>query len=448
MFKLGKKDILNGNILEQLLLFFFPIFVGYLIQQIYTFADSIILGHLLGTNALASIGGSNNSIMTIITNMISGISAAIMVMIGQYYGSGDRDGVYNVIKSSIFSCVLIGGILSVTLFFSAPLLLTLLQEPLETYSDSLIYLRLYGLSLIPLLIYNTGLSLLRGLGQSQRPIHFILFVAIIKIALDLLLAGSFNLGVLGIGLATFISYLLSALLILYIMATEDDIYSFDIRDFGYSEEVKSLIIIALPFVIQTVMFALPSTLIQAKINSYGKDVVAGYYAYCNADSLFWCFDNAVATSIITLVSQNYGNKRYDRVVKIMRVSLLFYLFGALGFGLFFHLFSKQAIMLFSGDTNVIEIGRRMLSQDSKLYWLYTFGEVIGSSYKAQGKAKQMMYIGLVTVSLSRTLYTLFYPANHYLRTVLVFPLSWLLTSIAYLAYYVYKNYVATGDNNY
>jgi len=439
-------DILNGNISKQLLLFFFPVFAGYIIQQTYSFADSIILGKLVSKQALAAVGGSPNAIITIITNLISGISSAIMVRIALNYGKGAFDKVNDVIKSAIFLCVILAGSLTIVLFFSAKYLLILMQAPLDTYDLSLIYLKIYSLCLIPLFIYNVGLSMMRGLGDSRKPIYLIILTAIVKIGFDLLFVGTFSLGVIGVAIATIISHSISALAIMLILHFSTDVIHHSIKDFGYDkEELQNIIKIGIPFSIQSMAFAIPNTLIQAKINSFGTDAVAAYYTFSNADSLFWCFNNALGIASTTMISQNYGNKNYKRVKSIFLYSILYEALGCILFGVFFHFFAHEVIGMFSSDPTVIEMGKIMILITSRLYLLYVMAEAVNSFCKAVGKAKAPMFIAMVTILLTRILYLLFIPQKTFIYPIFSFPITWAFTSISYSVYYL--NSCRIKENN-
>ncbi len=203
MFHKTKRDILNGNILQQMLLFFFPVFLGYLLQQVYGVVDSIVLGRFVGKEGLAAVGGSATSIINVILNLVSGMSAAITVITAQNHGKGDAEKVSDSVRTGMFIAIVLGALITVVMAVLSPLLLKIMSVPEEIVRPSLIYMYLYFLSIVPYFVYQAGVSILRALGDSKSTVGFILLTAVVKIAADLILAGVFRLGVLGTSFATF-----------------------------------------------------------------------------------------------------------------------------------------------------------------------------------------------------------------------------------------------------
>ncbi|MBQ2233430.1 MAG: hypothetical protein II423_08420, partial [Erysipelotrichaceae bacterium] len=185
MRKAGKKDILNGNIAEQMLMLLFPLFLGYLLQQLYSFADNIVLGRLISKEALAAVGGSANSLINIVLNFVGGITSAITVLVAQSYGSGNMEKVHNSVRTGMFVSIVCGLVLIVLMSVVSPFWLTLMNEPAETRALSLTYMYFYFGSIAFYFVYQTGVSILRALGDSRRPLMLIGITAASKILLDL-----------------------------------------------------------------------------------------------------------------------------------------------------------------------------------------------------------------------------------------------------------------------
>lgn len=448
MFHSSKKDILNGNILQQMLLFFFPALLGYLLQQAYTFVDSMVLGRFVGKEALAAVGGSSTAIINIILNLVSGISSAVTVLVAQNYGRGDIQKVSDSVKTGMFASVVIGGIISVLMILAAPQLLVLMQCPQETISQSLTYMNLYFVSLVPYFVYQTGVAILRALGDSKRPVYFILITAVTKIGFDLLLAGVFKLGVLGTSLATLISHLVCAIAILVIFHLTPDIYQYSIKkDFSYDkEELLKTLKIGIPFAIYNMMFAIPNTFIQLKINGFGTDAIAAYSAFNTVDSLFWCYSNSIAAATLTMVGQNYGNGNIRRVRKIAYTAVLMEVVGALFIGGSFYLFGDKLLTLFLTDVDVIALGKRMLNIIAFSYLVYIPIEPVSSTCKGVGSGKALMYIATISICVVRIIYILFYPQKNEVYPVFSFALSWIITSIAYVIYFYSNEKLKVKEN--
>lgn len=434
--RIPKKDILHGNIFQQMLLLLFPFLLSYLLQQIYGFVDNVVLGNFVGKYGLAAVGGSPTAIISIINNCINGLTAAITVMVAQNYGMGNVQKVRDSIKTGMFVSVVGGGIISITIIISAPYLLKLMNTPQDTYALSLTYMRIYFASLIPYFIYQSGMSIFRALGDSKRPLYFVLITAITKIVFDLIFAGIFKLGVVGTSIATLLAHLICAIIVLVIFQFTSEIYQFSIKDFGFEkEELQKIFSIGFPFALQSMMFAIPTTFVQKKLNDFGTDAVAAFSAYTNVDNLFWCFSSAISTATITMAGQNYGNKDIKRVRKIFYWATFLEFIGAFIIGGTFYLLGDKLLGLFTSDIEVLSLSKRMLNIVSLTYVTYSLIESVSSVAKGCGDARPIMYIAIITILVPRILYILFYPQIKPTYPIFAYPLSWIIASIVYAIYF-------------
>ena len=432
-----KRDILHGNILEQMLLFMYPVFTGYLLQQIYGFVDNIILGRFVGKEALAAVGGSATSIINIILNFIAGITSASMVLLAQAYGRGNMERVNRLVRNAMSIAIVIGGVLGVVMALGAGPLLTIMKEPSENIPLSKTYMYFYAVALIPYFLYQNGVSILRALGDSKRPVYFILITAVVKILFDLLFAGVFKIGVVGTSLATLLSYLAVALLVLLVFDQTVESHHFNLKDFDVDkQETVSMLKIGIPFAIQNMMYAIPNALVQAKINQFGTNSIAAYTAYNSVDALFWCFSNSVNTSTITLAGQNYGNKNIKRVKKIAYTSVILEAIVAVVFGVAFYFFAENLLRLFLVDKEALAISVSMLKMISKYYITYMIIEPFAAIFKACGMIKIPMYMTILSVCVSRIVYIYSFPMTDAVKVLFAFPLSWIITAIVYLIYFL------------
>ena len=423
--------------MEQMLLFLFPVFVSYLLQQLYGFADNIVLGRFVGKQALAAVGGSATSIINITLNCISGLCAAISVLVAQNYGRGNMEKVNRSVKSGMYTAVLVGLILGGLLLLGAPFGLDVMKEPPENRSESLTYLRFYALSLLFYFIYQNGISILRALGDSRRPLYLIIINALSKILFDLLFAAVFKLGVSGTSIATLLSYIISAAVVLFIFYHTTDIYQFSLKELRYErEDLSQIFKIGIPFAIQSMLFAIPNAIIQTKINEFGTDTIAAYTAYNSVDNLFWCFSNAIGTSTITMASQNYGSNNIARVRKIALTSILLMVAAGIVYGILFTVFGEDLLKLFVKDPNVLAISRKMLQIIAVSYVLYAFIEPLSAIFKSCGLINAPMYIAIFTIGFVRVGFIFFYPQTQNITPIYAFPLSWIVTDLAYIVYFL------------
>ncbi|MBQ1483210.1 MAG: MATE family efflux transporter [Erysipelotrichaceae bacterium] len=443
-----RKDILNGKISQQMLLFLFPVFLGYLVQQLYGIVDSIVLGRLISKQALAAVGGSANSLINIILNFIGGITSAITVLVAQNYGRGNMEKVNQSAKTGVFLSIVLGLGISIALILIAPFWLDLMKEPADTRPLSLTYLYFYLASLSFYFVYQTGVCILRALGDSRRPLLFIGLTAVVKISLDLLFAGVFRLGVFGTSLATFLSHAICAFIILFIFDKTSDVYQRDFKDLSYNkEDVKKIFAIGLPFAVQSMMFAIPNAMIQFKINSFETDAVAAYSAYNSVDALFWCFSNALTTATITMASQNFGRGNLKRVRRTVLVSVFIDTVGAVCFGALFYFFGKHILTLFLKDPEPLSIATRMLKVIAFSYITYAPIDPLSAVFKSCGLTRAPLIIAVFTICLTRISYILFYPIADPVQAIFAFPLSWIITSAVYAVYYFSRKDIFRKNEN-
>ena len=441
-----KKDILNGNIFEQIMLLFFPVFLGYILQQIYGFADAMVLGKFVGKQALASVGGSATVMINVVLNIIAGLTTAITVLVAQNHGRGDSNKVNSVIRTGFYVAVVFGAFLSTVMLAISPKLLVLMKEPAESISTSLIYLRLYSLAFVPYFIYQSGICIFRALGDNKRPNYFIITTAVVKIALDFLLAGVFKLGVLGTSTATFLSYLVSASAVLLVFQFTPDIYSYSLKDFGCDkEELKAIFTMGTPFAVQNATYALPDLILQSKINTFGTDAIAAFSAYSQVDSLYWCYSNGLAATTVTMTGQNYGNRNMKRVRKTVWTAVMIELAGIVVYGTVFMTFRRQLLSLFVNDADVIALGMSMIAFTSTKYIAHLFVATVGSACKGCGLSRFTATTAVFTVLSTRIAFLLLYPHSHPVDPLYCFPISWALTSTVYLIYFLTNKKLKAAD---
>lgn len=441
-------DILNGNIAKQLLIFLFPAFVGFLLQQIYGFADSIVLGRFVGKEALAGVGATSQ-LVGMYQNFISGIMAAITVMVAQNVGKGSYEGIHKAVKTGFYISFAIGILFTITgLLFSKSILL-IINTPLEVLDNSLTYTFWYFLSITFYVVYNAGISIFRAMGDSKKPTYFIIILCVVKIGLDLLLAGVFKMGVTGTSIATFVSHFVCAMLILWIFANTSEVYAYSIKeDFGFDLTTAiSTFKIGIPAGVQSMIYALTSAVVQAKINVFGTDAVAAMSTYLNVDNLFWCYVSALSAGVITIAGQNYGNGNIKRVKQTLYYGIGLFAVGSAITYVLFSQFGTNMLGLFTEDRNVIELGYSMLMIVTATYWTYAPLEIITNILKSTGDTFNSMIISIITICGSRLLFLFAYPQTEVLTPILCYPISWIFGSLVFITYFVLNKKFRTPKEN-
>lgn len=436
-----KNQIIEGVIWKQLLFFFFPILLGTFFQQLYNTADAIIVGKFVGKEALAAVGGTSSTIINLFVGFFVGLSSGATVIISQFYGARDHEGVSRAVHTSIALAITGGVIIMVIGIAIAPWMLTLMGTPADVFDGSLTYMRIYFLGMIASLLYNIGTGILRAVGDSKRPLYFLMAACLVNIILDIILVLGFQLGVFGVAVATVLSQVVSAVLVILTLLrshTSCRLFPQQIRlDFSL---LKRILVIGLPAGLQSVMYTVSNMIIQASVNSFGTDTVAAWTAYGKIDSFFWMIISAFGISITTFVGQNYGARLFDRMKKSVNICL------AMSFGVtisisFILFFTGQYVFeLFTNDPEVIRIGMVILRFTVPTFFTYVCIEILSGAARGTGDTLIPTLITALGVCVLRAVWVLgVVPSHHTIQMVIFsYPLTWTISSLAFIVYYLFR----------
>ena len=434
-----ENSITEGVIWKNLLSFFFPILLGTFFQQMYNTVDAIIVGKFVGKEALAAVGGTTGTIINLIVGFFVGLSSGATVILSQYYGGRKYKEVSDTVHTAT-AMAIGGGLLIMVLGLAlSPAMLRLLDTPEELIDYSLSYIRIYFIGMVPSLIYNIGSGLLRAVGDSRRPLLFLIVACLTNIILDVVFVVGFEMHVAGAALATILSQAASATLIIITLMRSHTAYRLEVKKIRFHGPLlKRIITIGLPAGLQSMAYSVSNAIVQASINGFGTNVMAAYTAYGKLDAFNWMLQNAFGVSITTFVGQNFGAQKYDRVKKSVRVCLAMTAGGTLLLSAFLLIAGKPLYHMFTDDAHVIEIGMQMLWQLAPVYILYVCIEVLSGALRGTGDALMPSVLTLTGVCLLRVIWLLgVVPFNRTLNMVLFcYPLTWTVTSLLFVVYYV------------
>ena len=433
--------ITEGVIWKQLLLYFAPLLAASFLQLLYNTADTIIVGRFVGKIALTAVGGSAGQIYVMVTEFMIGVSGGAGVILSQAYGARDEklldDGLHNAVALGLA----FGALMSVLgLIVSGPAL-RIAGAPIETMADSLTYLRIVFAGLIPNILYNMGACVLRAVGDSRRPLHFLLICSGVNIALDTLFVAGFSMGIAGAALATVLSQSLSAFLILRTLAGETGIERMP-RLSGRKLRIGrgialKMLRLGIPLGFETLMYTFSCVVLTSAVNTFGTDTVAAYAGFVRIESFYWILEAAFAVSITTFVGQNLGAGRMDRVHRVARQgAVLMYIFMGAAIVVMFT-GCRVWLGLFTTDERVLEIGVGMMRYLLPFYILYIPSGVFFSTLRGMGDSLRPTIITFLGVCVLRILWVAYvFPAFPTTKALLLcFPVSWSLTASAYAVYY-------------
>ena len=432
--------ITEGRISQQLLLFFFPILFGTFFQQLYNTVDAIVVGQYLGTEALAAVGGGTGTAINLLIGFFTGLSSGATVIISQFYGAKDYKDTNKAIHTAMLIAIL-GGIiiLAVGILFTRPIL-ELIGTPEDVIGLAEEYMRIYFLGSIFNTVYNMGAGIFRALGDSKKPLYFLIVSCLVNIVLDILLVGFTDLGVAGAAWATIFSQAASAVLVLIYLRKLDEDIKLKLRELKIDPMIlKGTMRIGLPAGIQSVLYTISNLIIQANVNSFGTATAAAWAAYGKLDAVFWMAINAFGIAATTFVGQNYGARLYDRVRSGVKISLWMGGVMTLLISGLFLLLQDKGLMLFTTDQEVLSIGVEILLILVPTWITYMPIEILSGVMRGCGKTLIPTIITVVGICVLRALWLEIVPAmNHTLLSVFFcYPLSWVITSAAIIIYYFF-----------
>ena len=433
--------ITGGVIWKQLLRYFTPLLAASFLQLLYNTADTIIVGRFVGKIALTAVGGSAGQIYAMVTEFMIGLSGGAGVILSQAYGAQNRklldDGLHNAVALSLALGALF---MFMGLIVSGPAL-RLAGAPEETMAQSVLYLRIVFAGIISNALYNMGAGVLRAVGDSKRPLRFLMISSGLNIVLDLLFVAVLRMGTGGAALATILSQTLSAVLVLRTLITGTGLElmpKLDLRQLRLQRDmVMKMLRLGVPLGFETLMYTFSCVVLTSAVNTFGTDTVAAYAGFVRIESFYWILEAAFAVSITTFVGQNLGAGRMDRVHKVARQGAgLMYIFMGTAI-VIMYMGCPQWLGLFTTDRAVIEIGVDMMRYLLPFYILYIPNGVFFSTLRGMGDSLRPSLITFLGVCVLRIAWVAFvFPRFATVKALLLcFPVSWSVTAVTYSIYY-------------
>lgn len=437
-FRRGDADMTQGSIWKLLLQFAIPMSVGLLFQQLYNTVDTMVVGKFVGKEALAAVG-STSSIINMLVGLCAGLSTGASVVISQTYGAKD----YKSLSEAVHTTILVTFILSVFATGTGVLIvspmLRLMATPDDVFPQAKLYLTIYFAGVTGLLIYNMGSGILRAVGDSKRPLYFLIFSALLNIALDLLFVVVFHMAIAGVAYATIISQFLSALLVLFTLTHSDAPYAIHWGKLGITRPIlKQILAIGLPASIQQAVTSFSNVFVQSYINAFGSNCMAGWSSYNKIDTYALIPVQSIALASTTFVGQNYGAKKFARAKKGVRQALILSIIITAFLCTLMVIFRFQLVSLFTNDQSVLDYGGRFLAIISPFYVLICFNQIYAGALRGAGEAKAPMIIMLSSFVVFRQIYLYVSKLLNggFITVALAYPMGWVVCSLLMTIFYL------------
>lgn len=426
----------EGSIWKKLLMYSIPLILGNLFQQLYNTVDSIIVGNYIGSEALAAVG-SSGSIINLLIGFCVGASAGAGVVIAQFFGAQDKEGVRKAVHTTLAIAIAAGVVMTVVGILLAPFLLRAMGTPEEVFGQAVTYLQVYFGGIFFSVIYNMSAGVLNAVGNSRRSLIYLMIAAVSNIFLDLLLVVVLKMGIVGAALATDISQLLSCIFILLFLTRSQEIYRVCLREIRFYERMPSKIIkIGLPTGIQHVVISFSNVLVQSSVNSFGAAAMAGFAAYIKIDGFNILPVMSFSTAATTFTGQNIGAGKYDRVKRGMYVSLAMGIIYTIATGILLLIFAPQVIGVFTDNQEVVTYGVYIMKFFCPFYWSLAILHVLSGTIRGTGHTLEPMLVILFSLCVFRVIWitAALSIAHQFSYVMVVYPLSWMVGMILILLY--------------
>lgn len=431
-------DMLHGKIWTKLLAFAFPLALTGILQQLFNAADVAVIGRFVGKNAMAAVG-SNASLVSLMVNLIVGISLGANVVIAKLTGMGDRDGVRRGVHSAVLFSALAGVAAAVVGLLLATPLLQLLGVPDEVMEMSLKYFRIYVAGLPFILIYNTEAAVFRSQGDTRTPLICLLTAGIVNVGLNVFFILVVGMTTDGVALATLLSNLLSSVMLFVLLYRSQLDIRLRFRDFRLDTALlKEMLRIGMPAGLQGAVFSISNVCIQAAINGLGSDIMAASAAGFNIEALAFYILNSFGQAGTTFVSQNYGAGNLDRCRRITRVDIVLGVSLSVVFSALLFAFCKPLLALFNSDPVVYRYGRIRLAYILLFEGINTLNELLSGAMRGFGYSLVPATVTLAGICGTRIIWVFgIYPMFKTFEMLMAcYPISWTVTLIILTLFYL------------
>ncbi len=438
--KRGKatRDMTSGSIIGQIILFSLPLMLGNIFQMMYNTVDSVVVGNFVGKEALAAVG-STTMIVNMLVFFFNGFSVGAGVVIAQHFGARDMDRLHSAVETTMAVTFVLCALFTMIGVFSVRPMLRLMSTPDDVFEDAVTYLTIYFWGFTGLLIYNIGSGILRAVGDTTRPLMFLVLTSVLNIILDLAFVIGLKAGIAGVAWATIISQFISAALTLRLLTGTREIYRLVWKDLRIELPVlRRIFAVGLPAGIQSVITAFSNVFVQSYVNHFGSSCMAGWSCYNKLDQFIMLPMSSTAMAATTFVSQNVGAKQYDRANKGTWATILLSVGITLVVAVVLVIFAGPAVGLFTKDASVIEYGVLFLRTNTFFLLFNCVNHTLAGALRGRGDSRGPMFIMLGTFVAVRQIYLFTitrFVANTPKLVGFGYPVGWMCCCVIEVTYF-------------
>lgn len=421
----------NGPLVGKIIRFAIPLALSGILQLLFNAADIIVAGRFAGSQALAAVG-STSALINLIVNLFIGLSIGVNVLVARYYGGGNRQDLYETVHTAVLISLISGVVLIfVGIGLSEPLL-TLMGTPEDVIGQAVLYMRIYFIGMPVMMLYNFGSAILRAVGDTQRPLYFLLLAGVVNVFLNLFFVIVLHMGVAGVATATVISQCISAGLVLLSLVKSESVYRVNLKELKiYKHKLVQMVKIGVPAGIQGATFSVSNVLLQSSINSFGSIAMAGSTAGSNIEGFVWTAMDAFTQSTLSFTGQNYGAKKFHRITKVVWYNLGLVTLVGLVLGIGAYLLGRPLLSIYSTDPEVIDYGLQRMLMVCAPYAICGIMNVMVGAMRGLGSSLTPMIVSIFGVCVLRVvwIYTIFPLDRTFFMLFLSYPVTWLVTGL-------------------
>lgn len=437
------RDLTVGSPYLLIVRFALPLLLSQVFQQMYNTADSLIVGKFLGTEALAAVS-SSGTLIFLLTSFFDGTAMGAGVIISRYFGAGDEERASRAIHTNLAFGIVSGLILTVVGVFFTPTLLLWMNTDPEVMPRAVEYFRYYFYGALALILYNICRGIMNALGDSKRPLYYLIFSSVLNVILDVLFVGVFHFGVWSAAIATVISQVASVVLCTVHLVRRTDAFRVCFSKIRFHwDMLKEIVRYGLPAGVQNSVIALANVMVQTQINSFGKFATAAYGSHAKIEGFVFMPIMSFNMATTTFVGQNLGAKQYDRARQGARFGICTALLLAEVVGIIYYLLAPHLIGAFDSTEAVVMLGTRQARTVTLFYFLLAFSHSVAAVCRGAGRAFVPMLVMLSVWCVFRIAYIQFvmemFGKIEYIYWA--YPLTWAISSVIYLIYYLKSDWV-------
>ena len=440
-------DMCNGTIMDKLISFALPLMVSGILQLMFNAVDIIVVGRFSGSQALAAVG-STTALINVFTNLFIGVSLGANVLAARFYAAGKDKEMSETVHTAITLALVSGVVMAVVGLVFSRWALEIMGTPADVIDQSTLYMRIYFLGMPFFMVYNYGASILRAVGDTKRPLMFLIVAGVINAVLNMFLVIAFHLGVAGVAIATVISQMISCILVLRCLYKTDSSYQLRFSKLCMKKFYLAQIFqVGIPAGVQSTVINFSNAMLQSSVNSFGSTAMAGYTAANNVLGFLYASVNSVTQACMSFTSQNYGVGKYKRMDRVLLDCgiLSFVIAFVLGCGSY--IFGGEILKIYTEDPEVIRCGVEILSITTVPYFLCGIMDLFPGALRGMGHSGVPMILSIIGTVGTRIVWIFWiFPQNRSLYTLFIsYPASWAITIVMQVICFIFVRRTVHGQ---